>query len=57
MSSKLGNALTLFKNVIQEFQVGPLFTPGLLHNFNQVKVKGLCRTEWTLHRKKIFPSH
>ena len=55
MPSKIGNALPLLLNlIIQERQVGSLFTSGHLHNFTQEKVKEVCLTEWTLHLKKIF---
>ena len=58
MPSILGNALPLFINVIiWEFQVGSLFTLDPLHNFTHIKVKEVCLTEWTLHLKKVFPSH
>ena len=56
MPSKQGNTLPLFINVIiQECQVGSMFTSGLLHNFTQGKVKEVFLTEGTLHlKKKIF---
>ena len=55
MKPESGNDLSLFINVRN--LAGLLFTSGLLHKFTMVKAKEVCRTEWTLHFKKIYPSH